>query len=481
MRRWPAGWRTCAAAVGWRRSGWARCPAARSAEQIAAWSAGLRRRRLADDLYARAEGNPFFTEQLVAAALAGPAGGGLHVPAGLPDRLTELLLARVGHTAVTTPGRCWPALAVAGRPLTEDQLCEVTGLGTDAVRGGLRELAAARLLAVGATGGGHRPRHALLAEAVAAGLLPGERVVLHERTAQALEGRAERGWPRRWPGIGPPRAAPPRSCRPGWRRLRLRSGCSATPRRRRTGSGRSSCARLRPPRRAAGIDVPRLYVRAIDALELSGDSERAGVVAEEAYRRFADHPDPATAAVIHHRAAYVRGIEDPAAGLPLIKEALRLFGQAPPSADHAEAWLDYELIFSARRGAAGGQPRCGEPRAGDRRGIRRSSHDPPHAWRSLPYPTFLRGQVEEGFALLHRARALAEAARAGQGPAVASQHRKRRPAAAGEVRRRRRGRAARPAGRPPRRPGRVALMPTRWLSPQPRRCWPAGARPRQQR
>jgi hypothetical protein len=55
------------------------------------------------------------------------------------------------------------------------------------VRGGLRELAAARLLAASTSGAGHRPRHALLAEAVAAGLLPGERVVLHERTARALE------------------------------------------------------------------------------------------------------------------------------------------------------------------------------------------------------------------------------------------------------------------------------------------------------
>src|SRR5262249_60218292 len=35
--------------------------------------------------------------------------------------------------------------------------------------------------------GGTRPRHALRAEAVAAGLRPGERVVLHERTARLLE------------------------------------------------------------------------------------------------------------------------------------------------------------------------------------------------------------------------------------------------------------------------------------------------------
>jgi hypothetical protein len=33
---------------------------------------------------------------------------------------------------------------------------------------------------------------------------------------------------------------------------------------------------------AAGVDVPRMYVRAIDALDLSGDNVRARAVAEEA-------------------------------------------------------------------------------------------------------------------------------------------------------------------------------------------------------
>ena len=46
------------------------------------------------ELYVWAEGNPFFTEQLVSAALGGAAGGGLRVPAGLPGRLAHLLAAR---------------------------------------------------------------------------------------------------------------------------------------------------------------------------------------------------------------------------------------------------------------------------------------------------------------------------------------------------------------------------------------------------
>src|SRR5262249_56250701 len=51
---------------------------------------------------------------------------------------------------------------------------------------------------------------------------------------------------------------------------------------------------------AAGIDLPRIYVRAMDAFFHSGDSRQAGVVADEAYRRFARHPDPPTPPVIHH-------------------------------------------------------------------------------------------------------------------------------------------------------------------------------------
>ena len=91
--------------------------------------------------------------------------------------------------------------------------------------------------------------------------------------------------------------------------------------------------------------MPRLSVRAIDAFFRAGDSVRAGLVAEEAYRRFAGHADPGTAAVVCHRAAVVRAKDAPAAGLPLMEEALRLFEQAPPSSDHADALLDYTTIF----------------------------------------------------------------------------------------------------------------------------------------
>src|SRR5262249_18398983 len=143
-----------------------------AAEQIADLVGGPPPAGFADDLYARAEGNPFFTEQLVAAALAGPAGGGLRAPAGLPERLTELLVARAARCG--GGGRAvLAALAVAGRPLTEAQLSGVTELDAATVRAGLRDLAAARLLAEGGLEAAYRPRHALLAEAGGPAPLPG--------------------------------------------------------------------------------------------------------------------------------------------------------------------------------------------------------------------------------------------------------------------------------------------------------------------
>jgi tetratricopeptide (TPR) repeat protein len=167
-------------------------------------------------------------------------------------------------------------------------------------------------------------------------------------------------------------------------------------------------------RGTAGAELPRLYVRAVDALDVAGAGARAGVVAEEAYRRFADHPDPATAAVIHLRAAVFRGIEAPAAGLPLIKEALRLFGQAPPSADHAEAWLRYADMFVFHAEGRREPTRIALNRALEIAEAAGATALIPRILAWLTADAFFRGQTGEGLAILDRGRALAEAAGDGQ-------------------------------------------------------------------
>jgi len=253
------------------------------------------------------------------------------------------------------------ALAVAGCPLIEDQLSGVAGLGLEAVRAGLQELAAARLLAETEPDGRYRARHALLAEAVAAGLLPGERLALHERTAHALEASGEEGLAAEaadhWAAAG--RVAEEL-------RARVTAGAAAE---RVFGYAEAAahwqraielCQAEPTAGDDAGISLPGLYVRAIDARYVSGRAEDASALAEEAYRRFADHQDPATNAIIHERAARFRGLaaaylggqQAPGPSIELITEALRLFEQAPPSAEHAEALFYYGTSCSSARGGS---------------------------------------------------------------------------------------------------------------------------------
>jgi len=383
-----------------------------TAQQVAALTGGPVSARLAAELYVRAEGNPFFTEQLVAAALTGTAGAGeLSFPAGLPARLAELLVARAARCAGDARA-VLAGLAVAGRPLTEDLLGAVSGLDTEAVRDGLREPAAARLLAEDTADGEHQPRHALLGEAVAAGLLPGERAALHERTARALAQTGDPGLSAdaagHWQAAGDPaRELPVRvaAARAAERVFGYAQAAMHWQRAIELGQEQPDAAA------AAGIGVPSLYVRAIDALYMSGDSERATVVAEEAYRRFAGHPDPATAAVICHCAAFYRAIDAPDAGLPLMEEALRLFEQAPPSFDHADALLDYANTFLQ---LVEGRAEAGVPvlnRALEIADAAGATALVPRILSAIALGSFVRGQVEDGFASIQRGWALARAAR----------------------------------------------------------------------
>ena len=301
-------------------------------------------------------------------------------------------------------------LAVAGRSLAEDLLAAVTGLEAEAVRRGLRELAAARLLAEDTSGGGHRPRHALLGEAVAAGLLPGERVVLHERTAQALAGdqalAAEVAG--HWQAAGRPAEELPARVAAadaaervfGYARGRgaLAAGHRAVP-------GPARCRRRGRDRRAAVVRAG--HRRAHRA----GDSVRAGIVAEEAYRRFASHPDPATAAVVRHRAAFFRANDAPAAGLPLMEEALRLFEQAPPSFDHAEALLDYAKTFLLSVEEQLQASRTALNRALEIAEAAGATALIPRIVSVIALAAFVDGQIEEGLAALERGWALARASR----------------------------------------------------------------------
>jgi DNA-binding CsgD family transcriptional regulator len=135
---------------------------------------------LVDDVLARSDGNPFFTEELV---LAGDGAS----PATLPPSLQEVLLARVVRLGGATQ-QVLGAAAAAGPGVTGPVLAAVTGMDEAELLDGLREAVDQQVLRRPEPGGeGYAFRHALLAEAVYGELLPGERVRLHTALAEALE------------------------------------------------------------------------------------------------------------------------------------------------------------------------------------------------------------------------------------------------------------------------------------------------------
>ena len=132
---------------------------------------------LTDVIVARSEGNPFFAEELLAAA--GDRGG------ELPRRLRDVLLQRVAGLDRGTQSILRLASA-AGRDVAYPLLRDVTELPEPDVRESLRQAVERGVLVADQAGGSFRFRHALLAEAIYATILPGEREELHACLAAEL-------------------------------------------------------------------------------------------------------------------------------------------------------------------------------------------------------------------------------------------------------------------------------------------------------
>jgi DNA-binding NarL/FixJ family response regulator len=126
-----------------------------------------------NDIMARAEGNAYYAEELLAALVTGDPAERRSLPAGL----AALLLSRVEQLSDATQ-RVLRAAAVAGRKADDELVRAASGLQADEYEGAVREAVTHQLLVSDGTEG-YVFRHALLREAVYADLLPGERTRLH--------------------------------------------------------------------------------------------------------------------------------------------------------------------------------------------------------------------------------------------------------------------------------------------------------------
>ena len=135
---------------------------------------------LVERLYARSEGNPLFTEELLAARLDGRG--------GLPTTLRDALMVRIER--LSEPAQEVLRVLSAGRRLPHAVLAEASGLGASELRAVVREAAESNVIVADARGR-YQFRHALLREVVHDDLLPGEHAELHLALARALEHQAE--------------------------------------------------------------------------------------------------------------------------------------------------------------------------------------------------------------------------------------------------------------------------------------------------
>jgi DNA-binding CsgD family transcriptional regulator/tetratricopeptide (TPR) repeat protein len=133
---------------------------------------------LVERLFARSEGNPLYTEELLAAGLDGRGTA--------PQSLRDAFLLRIERLS---PDAEQAARMIAvGRRLRDTTLDELLAIGHEPLQTALREAVAEQVLVADELGR-FMFRHALLREALYDDLLPGERSELHLQLARLLEQR----------------------------------------------------------------------------------------------------------------------------------------------------------------------------------------------------------------------------------------------------------------------------------------------------
>ena len=345
---------------------------------------------LADAVFARSQGNPFFTEELLAVVRAGSG--------DLPATPRDLLRGRVD--ALAEPARrVLAVVAVAGRQVPHRLLAAAAGLDDEAVTEGLRAAVAGQLLV--RTGGddGYDVRHALLREVVEADLLPGESARLHARLAQALTDHPGLGdgspamaaaeLAAHWDRAGEPARALP---------ARVQAGLAADRAHAFPEAGRHYERALElweqvpDPDRDAGLDRVELLTRAGAAAGATAQVERATMLLTMALSQVDPAADPVRSALLHLRLGEQRWHGDDEKGcLAALEEAVRIL-PAERSADRARV-----LTYQAQWLMLAGRCHEAEGRAAEGLAVARAVGalaEEGHALDILGSCTFDTGQLE---------------------------------------------------------------------------------------
>jgi DNA-binding CsgD family transcriptional regulator/tetratricopeptide (TPR) repeat protein len=288
-----------------------------------------------DRLLTRTQGNPFYVEELVAAAPS---------DRPLPVRLADVILSRVERLAEPTATLLRQATVLA-EDLDDALLAAITGRTAEEATAAMRDALAHQFLVI--EGRRCRFRHALVREALYEDLLPGERERLHRAAALALDGSSWAGRQpehTRWATLAYhwdaacdfPQAFP----------AAVRAGEAAE----RVGALGEAAAwferalrlwdRVPDPEHAARMNRAQLLLRAAEAV-MPSLSPRALVLAEAARDALDDDAEPEERAAIIGRIGRMNWVHHRGtAAATAYEQAVALLSGRPPSAAKARSLAD---------------------------------------------------------------------------------------------------------------------------------------------
>src|SRR6476469_2919004 len=289
---------------------------------------------LLERIHARSEGNPFFAEEL-AAAMASE-----REPGRVPPSVRDILLGRLAGLSADSL-RVLRIAAVAGALADDDLLADITGWPPEQLEPAVREAIARQILTVDERSATYRYRHTLLAEVVAAELLPGEQRRLHEDVA--TWGSA--------PGSGRPRRASAAELAHHWYAAHrpveaLTESIAAS---RFATSIYAHVDALRQaeravdlweeapdPEDATGLDRVDVLRLAAEAANNAGKGARAVELWRMALAEVDEDADPLSAALLHSKLAYnLWTAGDSQASLVEHRRAVGLVPPEPPTVERA--------------------------------------------------------------------------------------------------------------------------------------------------
>ena len=351
-----------------------------------------------DTVFRRSDGVPFFVEELVGI-------DGCRDEGEVPDTLRELLLARYERLSESAQ-ELLRLVATGGVRISHALLSAVYGGTADELDTAARESVLAGVLTI--EGDDYAFRHALVREAILADLLPGERARFHARYAEAYEAAAGAGTRRlaaeisyHWLGAHDAARAFPATMQA----MREARAAAAYATAAQLGERALGLWDVVPdPVAAAGMGKLELMGRTASHLRNAGEGERSLALVKAALAE-CPRDDPQYPRLLRDKALYLGNLGKPGS-IETLEEALEVLGDTGPAELRATvltALAGRFMIDGRTDDAVDTADRAlevatgiGSPRymsiATNIAGVSRAE----------------RGEVQQGVALLERARELAQ-------------------------------------------------------------------------